>query len=219
MKKRIPIKKQILSENDKLAQKLQKKFDTSNTIVVNIMASPGAGKTSIIYQLIKQLKTTYSLAVIDGDVVDIDIKKLQSLDIPVALANTGGACHLDAYMIKKSLQSIKLHDIDLLIIENVGNLICPANFKLGSHKNIVIASIPEGSDKPYKYPQMFLGADLVLLNKTDLLSVTDFDMQQFEKGIKRVNNSVSYIPLSAKTGVGISNVVTWLSTLVSKKLS
>lgn len=212
MSKKISVKKNILSANDQLALKIRKKLDNSNTFSINIMASPGGGKTSIILKTIKALKKDYQIGVVDGDLVDIDIQKIKKLQVPVALANTGGACHLDAVMVEKALQKIDLTQIDLLIIENVGNLICPSHFKIGTHKNVVIASYPEGDDKPQKYPAMFKGADLILLNKSDLKPYLDFKLKNFQKGLAQISPSAQIIELSAKTNYHIPTWINWIKT-------
>jgi len=210
MTKTISINENILSENDKLALKIRKKLDENNIFSINVMASPGAGKTSLINQTIEKLKKKLRIAVIDGDVVDIDLKKMTHHGIPTALANTGGACHMDSVMMERALDSFPLSEIDLLIVENVGNLICPASFDLGTHKNVVIASVPEGDDKPYKYPAMFKGADVLLLNKVDYLDKEPFNRSYFRKGVERLNENLEFFELSCKTGEGVDTWLDWL---------
>lgn len=210
MTKKININKNILSENDQLAVNIHNQLAKHHIFSLNVMASPGAGKTSFIIQTIKALQTEYQVAVIDGDVSDIDVKKLRQYKIPVVLANTGGACHLDATMMHLAVGKLSLEDLDLLIVENVGNLICPANFTLGTDKNIVIASVPEGDDKPYKYPGMFIGADVVILNKIDYLEHEAFDMSFFESGLHHVNPGTKLIPVSCRSGQGLKDWISWL---------
>jgi hydrogenase nickel incorporation protein HypB len=157
------------------------------------------------------------LAAIDGDVVPVDVDKIAARGIQVELINTGGNCHLDANQMMEVLPRIDLEDVDLLIVENVGNLICPASFDLGVDANIVIASIPEGDDKPYKYPTMFKGADVLVLNKIDYLSVQEFDVNYFRRGVEALNNNVTFLPLSCRTGEGVDPWLDWLRARVSAK--
>jgi len=210
MTKKISIEKNILEDNQGLAGKTRAKLDRAHVFGINVMASPGAGKTSVIVETIRRLKDKYRMGVIDGDVSDIDVERLKQEQIPVVLANTGGACHLDAVMVNKALPKLKLEALDLLIIENVGNLICPANFALGTHKQVVVASVPEGADKPHKYPGMFLGADVILLNKMDYQQIEDFDLDFFKAGVDKVNGGAKVIPLSCKTGKGMEVWTKWL---------
>lgn len=216
--KRITVKKPILQNNDVAAAQIRRKLDQAGIFAVNIMASPGAGKTSVILETITALNHEYRIAVIEGDVVDIDVNKVKGLGVPVSLANTGGACHLDAWMVERSLRLLPLRHISLLIVENVGNLICPANFAIGTHKNVVIASVPEGDDKPLKYPGMFRGADVVILNKTDYLKHSDFDMQKFSKSIKTVNPDVTILPLSCKNKSGVNDWISWIKQQADSRL-
>lgn len=211
MKKSITLQQKILSSNDLLAQKIHKRLDKNHIFSINIMASPGAGKTTLINKTIEKLKTKFKIAVIDGDICDLDLKKLKKHKIPLVLANSGGNCHLDATMINKALNKLDLKNIDLLIIENIGNLICPASFDLGTHKNIIIASVPEGDDKPYKYPAMYKGADALILNKIDYLEDEEFNLKYFKRGVKRLNPNLEFFPLSAKKGKGINKWIEWLT--------
>ena len=176
------------------------------------MASPGAGKTSLILKTIENLTDQMRMAIIEGDTapVTIDADKINAVGIHAVQINTGGDCHLDAPMIKSALLNLPLDQIDLIIIENVGNLICPAAFKLGSNLKIVVASIPEGDDKPYKYPGMYRGVDALVINKVDLLPYVPFKMDYFERGVEVLNPGVVTFPLSAKTGEGMDVWVDWL---------
>lgn len=210
MKKKIKVEANILSENDKLAGKIRRGLMKNGVVAINVMASPGAGKTSLIVETIRRLKNKYKIAVVDGDVSDIDVERLKAEGVPVELANTGGACHLDAVMVEKAVKKLNLATVELLIIENVGNLICPANFDVGAEANVVIASVPEGSDKPYKYPGMFVGADVVVVNKIDYAEVEEFDRKYFKVGLKRVNDRAQVIELSCKTGEGVGKWIEWL---------
>ncbi|HUV15795.1 MAG TPA: hydrogenase nickel incorporation protein HypB [Pelolinea sp.] len=217
-KSKVQIVENILSANDRIAEENQQLLDSKGITCINIMASPGAGKTSVILKTIQLMSPNCKIAVIEGDTapVTIDSDKISQLDIPVTQINTGGNCHLDAMMVRKGLQHLELDNIDLLIIENVGNLVCPAAFRLGEHFNLVIASIPEGDDKPYKYPGIYRGIDCLILNKTDLLPYVDFDQDYFLKGIQVLNPGIPVFPLSCKTGEGFTEWTGWLTNLLAK---
>ena len=209
----VPVVENILGANEQLAQANRARLDETSTFAINIMASPGAGKTSVILRIVEALKDTYRLAGVDGDVATtIDADRIAAAGIPAVQINTGGACHLDAVMLQGALPQIDLPNTDALIIENVGNLICPANFPLGSHISVLIASVPEGDDKPYKYPNMYRGVQAVVLNKVDLLPYFDFDMDYFRRGVEALNPGLAFFPLSAKTGDGLDTFVNWLRT-------
>ena len=205
MRRNVKIVEDILSANDDLASQNHSKLQNSQTLGINVMASPGSGKTSVILQTIKALQDAYQIGVVEGDTaaVTIDADKIISAGMPAVQINTGGSCHLDAVMLSKALPEMPLENIDLLIVENVGNLICPAAFTLGTHFNIVIASVPEGDDKPYKYPNIYRGIDALILNKMDLLPYIDFDVDYFKKGVQILNPGVSFFDISCKTGEGI----------------
>lgn len=210
MKKQIKINEPLLDSLTQRGKEINNILNSHKIFSVNIMASPGAGKTSLIMNVVNDLKKNYRIAVIEGDIVPIDVEKIRSLGIPVVLAHTGGSCHLDSIMMENALKELNLKDIDILIVENVGNLICPASFYLGTHKNIVIASVPEGDDKPYKYPAMFRGADLVLLNKIDYLDKESFDVQSFRKAIHLQNSGSLLLEVSCKTKENISTFIDWI---------
>lgn len=210
MAKVLTLKKKILSRNDETALKVQKLLHSHNIASLNFMASPGGGKTSCILKTITALQKQYRIGVIDGDVNTIDVEKIQETGVPVELADTKGACHLEAHLILTAANKLPLQTLDLLIVENVGNLVCPASFDLGVDLNIVIASVPEGDDKPYKYPKMYKGADIILLNKIDYLETESFDLDYFTQGIKVLNPKVKIFPISCKTGTGIDAWITWL---------
>ncbi len=216
---KIKIVENILSANDRIAEENLDFLNARNILAVNIMASPGAGKTSVILQTIKSLSPEIRIAVVEGDTapVTIDADKVSNLGIPVTQINTGGNCHLDAMMVRKGLQSLDLEQIDLVIIENVGNLVCPASFKLGTHASLVIASVPEGDDKPYKYPGIYRGIDCLILNKTDLLPYIDFDQDYFRKGIEVLNPGIPVFPVSCKTLEGFSAWTDWLRSKMQGK--
>ncbi len=208
---KIPVVKDILSANDQVAAENRTVFDAANVFVANVMASPGAGKTSMILATAKHLPPEIRLGVIEGDVASsIDADAIAAHDIPVVQINTGGNCHLDAPMISKALTHLPLTEIQLLFIENVGNLICPAGFALGANIAVVVASVPEGHDKPYKYPGMFASADIVLLNKIDLIDVFEFDVLDFRRGVGLVNPEVPIFPICCRTGEGVDAWTEWL---------
>lgn len=209
--RKLKVEKRILSANDAVAAQNRARLDAAGILAVNIMASPGAGKTSLILATANQLPSGLRLGVIEGDLASrIDADLVAARGIPVTQINTGGSCHLDAPMIQTALDQLPLENVRLLFIENVGNLVCPAEFELGAHLAIVVASTPEGHDKPYKYPGMFARADAVVLNKADLLHVFDFDVEYFERGLRMVNPFAPLFVLSCRTGQGLDAWVTWL---------
>jgi hydrogenase nickel incorporation protein HypB len=214
--KKVQVEKHILSINDELAAGLRDRLDAAGVFAINLMASPGGGKTSLILRTVEALKDEMRLAAVDGDVVPVDVEKIAAQGIPVELINTGGTCHLEAHMLSPALDRLDLDSIDLLIVENVGNLICPASFQLGTHANVVIASIPEGDDKPYKYPTMFRGADVLLLNKIDYLAVQEFDVEYFRHGVEALNENLTFFPVSCRSGEGLEAWYDWLRKQVRK---
>jgi hydrogenase nickel incorporation protein HypB len=214
---RISVEEQILSVNDQLAAQIRQQLTKAGVFAINLMASPGGGKTSVITRTVAALKDEFRLAAVDGDVVPVDVEKIAQTGIPVELINTGGSCHLDANMVIMVLPKLKLGEIDLLIVENVGNLICPASFDIGVHANVVIASVPEGDDKPYKYPTMFRGANVLLLNKTDLIEYQGFDVEYFRRGVEALNEGLAFFPISCRTGEGLAAWYDWLRTQVRNR--
>lgn len=214
MAKNVPVVEKILSANDRLAAENRALLEAAGVKAINIMASPGAGKTSLIEQTIKRLLPSMRLAVIDGDIAtSLDADRAQAAGAIAIQVNTGGECHLDAYMVNSALRQLDLAGIDLLIVENVGNLVCPASFQLGTHKNVLVASVPEGDDKPYKYPGMYRGVDALVINKIDLLPYLTFDMAYFRRGIAMLNPGLVTFPLSCQTGEGLDAWIAWLSRL------
>jgi len=210
--------KDILSANDLLAQNLRKRFDDSKVFVVNLMSSPGAGKTSLIVRLIELLSGKVTMGVIEGDIAsDVDAQKVQKANVDVVQINTDGACHLDANMILSASESLGIGGKELIIIENVGNLVCPAEFQLGENLKIMILSIPEGHDKPLKYPLMFTESNALVLNKIDLLPYTDFDMEELKKTVTAMNPDIEIFPVSAKTGEGLSALAGWLEDRIRSR--
>lgn len=212
MAKNIPIVENILNANDHLAQENRARIDSAGVFSINIMASPGAGKTSLIEQTLPRLKDKLRIATVDGDIAtSIDSDRAAAAGALASVQiNTGGDCHLDAVMLRGALDQLILSQFDLLIVENVGNLVCPASFKLGTHKSVLIASIPEGDDKPYKYPTMYRGVDVLIINKIDLLPYVNFRMDYFERGVEALNPDVTTFPLSCRTGEGMDAWVDWL---------
>jgi len=213
----IKILKDILGANEQIAQKNREMLDSNNVTAVNIMASPGAGKTSTILETIKELKGKVRIGVIEGDISsNLDAQTIARKGIPVVQINTGGACHLEAGQIQKALDNLPLADIDLLFIENVGNLVCPAEFNLGEHKKVLISSVPEGDDKPFKYPLMFEIVDAVVLNKIDLKPYLNFDIDRYTTAVKGINQKVQIMELSCTTGEGVHKWTSWLKSHMNK---
>jgi hydrogenase nickel incorporation protein HypB len=216
---RVPVVENILNANDRLAEENRARLEAAGVFSINIMASPGAGKTSLIEQTLPRLKDKLRVAVVDGDIAtSIDADRAAQAGAQAAIqVNTGGDCHLDAVMLRGALEQLDLTQFDLLIVENVGNLVCPASFKLGTDKSVLIASIPEGDDKPYKYPGMYRGVDALVINKIDLLPYVPFKMDYFERGVEVLNPGVVTFPLSAKTGEGMDAWLDWLMGQVKSK--
>jgi hydrogenase nickel incorporation protein HypB len=215
----IPVVKEILSANDDVAAENRRTFDAAGVCVLNVMASPGAGKTSLILATAAHLPASIRPGVIEGDVASsIDADTIAARNIPVVQINTGGNCHLDAPQIRAALPHLPLDDIDLLCIENVGNLICPAGFALGADLSIVVASVPEGHDKPYKYPGIFTGVDAVVLNKADMIDVFEFDLDNFRRGVEMlVKPGVPLFVVSCRTGEGMDGWAAWLAEHVAAR--
>jgi hydrogenase nickel incorporation protein HypB len=207
----VSVVENILSANDRLAAKNREELDAAGVLAINLMASPGAGKTSLITRTVEALRDGLSIGAVDGDVATtLDADRIAESGIPAVQINTGGACHLDAVMFQQALPQLPLEELDLLIVENVGNLVCPASFDLGVHRNVLIASVPEGDDKPYKYPVMYRGVDVVVLNKIDVLDIFEFDVDYFHQGVETLNPGLTFLPLSCKTGEGLEAWLTWL---------
>jgi len=202
-----------LNANDLIAHENQKLLEKHHILSVNLMASPGAGKTSLILQTAKALASHLRIGVIEGDVAScLDADRVASVDIPVIQINTGGECHLDALTVQKAIKALPLPELDILFIENVGNLICPVEFQLGEKIRVVIASVPEGDDKPYKYPGMFTAVDVVILNKMDLTPYVDFNLDAMRQGVRTLNQRAKMFELSCRTGEGIAAWTEWLES-------
>lgn len=211
MSTRVSVVEDILSANDRLAASNRERLDAAGVFAINLMASPGAGKTSLITRTVEALRDDFTIGAVDGDIATtLDADRIAALGIPAVQVNTGGTCHMDAVMLQEALPKLPLDELDLLIVENVGNLVCPASFDLGVHRKVLIASVPEGDDKPYKYPVMYRGVDVVVLNKTDVLDAFDFDVDYFRRGVEALNPELGFLPLSCKTGEGMESWVAWL---------
>jgi hydrogenase nickel incorporation protein HypB len=206
--KEIKIMESIYDKNDKVATEINLSLTNKNVYAINVMGAPGVGKTSSLIQIIKRLSLTPY--VIEGDIEsDFDTKTLTSLGVKTLQINTGGACHLDSPLIGEAILNLDVKD-GILFIENIGNLVCPAEFQIGEHIKMLISSVTEGSDKPYKYPLAFEKADIILLNKSDLLAYVDFDEEFYMKGVRALNKTVPVIKVSGKTGEGFDEVVLWI---------
>ena len=217
MSQTIPIVENIMNANEQLAQQNRARLDDASIFAVNFMASPGAGKTSLIEQTLKRISAEIKVAAVDGDIAtSIDADRAAAAGATAIQINTGGGCHLDAVMLRNALYQLgNLAQFDLLIVENVGNLICPAAFQLGTHKSILIASVPEGDDKPYKYPGMYSDVDALVINKIDLLPYIPFKMDYFRQGVEILSPNLVTFPLSCQTGEGIDEWIDWLSSIPS----
>jgi hydrogenase nickel incorporation protein HypB len=208
----IEVKEGILSDNKALANELRHKLQGMGTFMVNLMSSPGSGKTSLILRTIDALKDKFRIGVIEADIAStVDSEKVASRGIRVVQLRTGGFCHLDATMVSEGLDALEPGTLDLVIIENVGNLVCPAEFDTGAIRNAMILSIPEGDDKPLKYPLMFTVCDVLVVNKIDAMVVFDFDINAMKKRVRALNSNIRFFMTSAKTGEGIDSWVNWLT--------
>jgi hydrogenase nickel incorporation protein HypB len=218
MPQRISIVEDIMSANDRLAGENREVFDKAGVFAINIMASPGAGKTTFIIKTLEALHGRLRMGVIEGDLAtSIDADKAAAAGLPAVQINTGGDCHLDAVMVSNALPAMPLDNLDLVLVENVGNLVCPASFALGTHINVLIASIPEGDDKPYKYPGMYRGVQALVISKIDLLPYVPFNMDYFRHGVEILNPGLVTFPVSAKTGEGMEVWADWLVEQVKGK--
>jgi len=219
MTQKISVVENILNANDRIAQENYTRLENAGVFSINILASPGAGKTSLIEQTLPRLKDRLRVAAIDGDIAtSIDSDRAAAAGALAAIQiNTGGDCHLDAVMLHGALEQLTLPEYDLLIVENVGNLVCPANFKLGTHKTVLVASVPEGDDKPYKYPGTYRGVDVLIINKIDLLPYVKFNMDYFERGVQVLNPGVKTYHTSCTTGEGLDAWADWLVENVKKR--
>lgn len=207
----IEVKEEILADNTKLAAEVRERLRKTKTMLLNLMSSPGSGKTSLILRTAEGLKGSLRLGVIEADIDStVDAEKVAARGIPAIQLRTGGFCHLDATMVTQGIDAMAVNEFDLVIIENVGNLVCPAEFDTGAHKNVMILSVPEGDDKPLKYPLMFSICDLLLVNKIDYLSLSDFDMAALRGRVLALNPRITILEVSCKTGAGIEGWIDWL---------
>jgi len=217
----ISVLKNLMSENDHVAKHNRQHFDDNNVLAINLMSSPGSGKTALLEASIQQLKKQFRIAVIEGDLeTENDAQRIREQGVPAIQISTGSACHLDAHMIHNALHNLSLKDLDIIFIENVGNLVCPASFDLGQHLNVTLLSVTEGDDKPSKYPVIFRAADLMLLTKTDLLEVLDdFDTRKAEHNLRQLASCAPVFEVSSRDATGIDQWLNWLSQQVEKQVS
>lgn len=208
----IDMKQPILDKNDKLADELRQRFAENHVYVIDLLASPGSGKTSTILATIEALRDEFNIAVIEGDIASsVDAEKIKEQGTAAVQINTGGACHLESAMIKRAIDVLDLERLDLIIIENVGNLVCPTDFDLGENMKVMILSVPEGHDKPLKYPGVFQAANAVILNKVDTAPMFNFDREAFDASVNQLNPTAPIFPIAATTGEGVEAWATWLA--------
>ena len=208
----LEIKKSIFDSNDKLADILREDLKHENTFLLNLMSSPGSGKTTTVLKTIELLRDRFRFGIMEADIdSDVDARRVAEVGIPVVQVHTGGMCHLDAEMTRQGLSVLPTKDLDIIILENVGNLVCPAEFDTGSTKNAMILSVPEGDDKPLKYPLMFSIVDVLLINKMDTISMFDFNLEAVMARAKAINPDIQIFPISAKTGAGMEQWTNWLT--------
>jgi len=209
---KVTVVKNVLDANDRIAAENRELFDRHKVFVINLMSSPGAGKTTLVEKTIAALKDKYRIGVIEGDIQDTyDADRIAKLDIPVVQINTGGACHIDGNMIREALPTFDLSKTDLLIIENVGNLVCPEEFKIGENVKIMLLSTPEGADKPAKYPLMFQESSALLINKMDLMQYVDFDLEKARRDALALHKDLKIFEVSCKTAAGLETWIAWLT--------
>lgn len=209
---KVTVVKNVLDANNRIAEENRKLFDQHKMFVINLMSSPGAGKTSLVERTIVSLRDKYRISVIEGDIQDTyDADRIAKLDIPVVQINTGGACHIDGNMIREAFPAFDFNKVDLLIVENVGNLVCPAEFKIGENVKIMLLSTPEGADKPAKYPLMFQESAALLINKIDLMPYVDFDLEKAKRDSLALNKDLKIFEVSCKMGTGLEGWISWLT--------
>ncbi|OQX87080.1 hydrogenase accessory protein HypB [candidate division KSB1 bacterium 4484_87] len=215
---KVPLVKNILEANDKISDLNKRFFDDKNVLVVNIMSSPGAGKTTLISNTINALKDEFKIGVIEGDIQSTyDAEKIAETGAQVVQINTGGACHLDGNMIRDTFDQLDFDNMDLLIVENVGNLVCPAEFQMGEDFKVMLLSIPEGDDKPLKYPLMFHESSVLLVNKIDLLPYIECDVDKIKKESLKINPEIKIFEVSGKIGTGLDQWFNWLKEKIRQK--
>ena len=213
----IEVKQSVFADNDAAAERLRGELDAQGTYLINLMSSPGSGKTTTLLRLLPLLQRTLRVGVMEADIdSDVDADTVSRTGAKVIQLHTGGMCHLDAGMTKQGLEGLGTENIDFAILENVGNLVCPAEFDTGAVKNAMILSVPEGHDKPLKYPLMFSICDVLLVNKIDVMPYFDFDLEKCREYVKKLNPNITIIPISARTGEGIGEWADWLRTQVAE---
>jgi hydrogenase nickel incorporation protein HypB len=213
--KTIQVSQNALSANEEIAESNRARLDDFGIVAVNLMASPGAGKTSLIERTIRGLDGRLRIGMINSDTsaATMDAERGERAGAITVHLSTAGRCHLDAGMVRDAMDCLPLRDIDLVFIENIGNLVCPASWRLGSHCNVLIASTPEGDDKPYKYPRMYTGVDALVINKTDLLPHVSFDLDYFTRGVRALNPGLRTFPLSCRSGAGLDRWLDWIESI------
>lgn len=205
------IKKGLKEENDKIAQATREELKNQGVFLINIMSSPGSGKTSTLVNTIKALKEEFKIGVLEADIdSDVDARAVEEAGAKAIQLHTGGMCHLDATMTKQGIDELEVEGLELLFLENIGNLICPVGYDTGAMKNVAILSVPEGDDKPLKYPDIFIKVDVLIVNKIDVMPYFDFDMALLEERVRKLNKDITIIPISAKTGEGVEAWVKWI---------
>lgn len=214
---KVTLKTDVLTNNNKAAEFNRELFQNTKTLVINLMSSPGAGKTTLLEETVRVLSGKYRIAVIEGDLAtDRDAERIRAMGAKAVQINTHGGCHLDARMVAAALGEFDLDEIDILIIENVGNLVCPSGYDLGQQHKVAVLSVPEGNDKIPKYPQMFMRTELVLLNKIDLLPYLDFSVEEARKDLSEINPESNLLPLSARTQEGLYEWFSWIEGAYTK---
>ena len=214
----LTVERQILKKNDEIAAENRRLFQEHSILVLNLLSSPGSGKTTLLEKTLEALSPTHRIAVVEGDVqTDNDARRIAQFGVPVVQVVTRGGCHLEAALVQEAIQKIPLPDVEILFIENVGNLVCPANYDLGEDAKIVIMSVTEGEDKPLKYPPMFRVAQLCIFNKIDLLPYVDFQLEKSKEYAQHINPQLAFLEVSAKTGEGMSRWFQWVEDARQKK--
>jgi len=215
---RIPVVEAITKANDQIAEANRARLDEHDVLGLNLLASPGAGKTSLIERTVPLLAEHLRVGVIEGDIAtSFDAERASQAGATSVQINTGGSCHLDAVMVSKALDELDLANLDVLLVENVGNLICPAGFALGTHCTVLVASVPEGDDKPYKHPRTYRGVDVLVINKMDLLPYVTFDMKRFKQGVRALNEKVEVFEMSCRTGEGVDAWYEWITRYFAER--
>lgn len=214
----IEVKKNILEDNDKAAEELRRELKDKGTFLLNLMSSPGSGKTTTLVRTIEGLKDQYNIGIMEADIdAEVDAKTISALGVKTIQIHTGGMCHLDVDMTRQGLDSLGSDDLDLIVLENVGNLVCPAEFDTGASKNAMILSVPEGDDKPLKYPLMFSVVDVLIINKIDAAEYFDFDVELCKARVQAINPDIQIISMSAKTGEGVDKWIEWIEHNVNTR--